>query len=721
MNRNIARLSFFPLGSSYYPPLHTPDEWVQDVARMAEAGLNAIRTAELIASWEWIEPKKGEFDFGWVDQIFELSQAHGIRIMLGTGAGSPPIWLLDAYPDVQIISQNGAPYPTGTMWGWACIHHPGFCTESDRYLRVLLDRYRSHPALFAWQIHNEPGHPHIQRRTGVVEYHCYCCHCAEAFRKWLQTKYADVQSLSEAWACTPTHHRYHDWSQLQPPRSAPAAWGSPGAWLDWRTFVDHGFARFIAWQNDIIKEMDGEHPTTTNLVHLLDVDLGVVRGIDAWQYPETCDALGFDLYPLNRFVAEPFFSSLQLDYARSPAVHADKPFWIPEIESGAIGEWVLGPTHATTARDIRRYDLDCIAHGAKLILYQGYREWEPLPLHWGALVDLKGEPTERYHEAANINRVVQAHEALFLDAQPLRAQIGILVDPKNNIACVGMGAADMLLKAIKGVYAACWSQHYAVEFITPELLAAGKGEHYRLLLMPFNMLVTPSCAQAVTEFVAGGGTVVGFGKCGMLNEKSWYWRERPGGLTELFGVKETGIKKEEAPVLRPEPGNNVFAGVSGSLHGHWHRQDFEVLEGTEVVARYQDGRAAVTSRKSGAGRAILFGTHFDVAALGDGADRHRQVFANLAGLAGVVPPFTIKGDGRLDGHLLTAGDQHIFIMINHGPQRATAAVHIPTLPPNTTLCDLFSDHPPVTRPSASTLRFDVTLDGYDSTALLLTH
>jgi beta-galactosidase GanA len=690
---------------------------------MADAGLNAIRTAELIASWEWIEPQKGQFEFAWLDRIFELCQNRGLRVLLGTGAGSPPIWLLDEYPDVQIISQDGVPYPTGTMWGWACIHHPGFCAESERYLRTLLARYADHPALLGWQIHNEPGHPAIHRVSRAVDcYYCYCQHTAAGFHEWLRAKYGDVEALSEAWACTPTRHRYHDWSQVGPPRSAPISWGSPGAWLDWRQYIDGSFADFIARQNHIIKENDEAHPTTTNLVHLLGADLGAARGIDPWRYPDTCDALGFDLYPIDRFRTEPHFTSLQLDYARSPVLHAGKPFWIPEIESGPIGEWVLGPTYATTARDIRRHDLDCIAHGAKMLLYQGYREWDPLPLHWGALVDLNGEPTERYHEAAHVNRVVWSHESLFLEAQPARAQVGILVDQRNAIVNQGMGAANMLLKAIKGVYYAYWSQGYPVEFITPELLADGKGQGYRLLLMPFLMLVTPTCAQAVTDYVTSGGTLVAFAKCGMLNEKSWMWHDRPGGLTELFGVKETRIAKSDSVRLVPSVNEELFDGVSGPLKGRWHRQDFTVGDGVQVLACYEDGNPAATLNHYGGGRAILFGTHFDVAALAPEATHHRRVFANLAELASVECSFHLEGGPALDGHLLSAPGrrERLFILINHSPDPARAQVHLPGPPGAATVTDLFSEEVLQVTSEAGGLGFEMPLEGYDSTALLIT-
>jgi len=722
--RSPHALRLFPIGASYYPPFHSPEDWARDIARMADAGLNVLRTAELIASWEWIEPKRGQYDFGWLDRVFELCARYGLRVLLGTGAGSPPIWLLDEYPDVQIVSQDGIPYPTGAMWGWACIHHPGFRAEAERYLRTLLARYGKNPTLLGWQIHNEIGYPAIQRIPGFTEVYCYCSHTAAGFREWLKEKYGDVEALSEAWACTPTRHRYHDWSQVNPPRSAPTAWGSPGAWLDWRTYIAQSFADFVAWQDRVIKESDKAHPTTTNLVRLLDAEFGAIRGIDPWLYPDVCDAFGFDLYPRDRFREEPFYASLRLDYARSPALHAAKPFWLPEIESGPIGEWVLGPSHATTGRDIRRYDLESIGHGAKMILYQGYREWDPLPLHWGALVDLNGEPTERYDEAARVSKVVQSRESFFADAQPVRAQVGILVDQRNAIACQGMGAGDMLFRAVKGVYQAFWLQNYPVEFITPELLAEGKGDGYRLLLMPFLMLVTPSCARAVKEFVFRGGTAVAFAKCGMLNEKSWYWHDRPGGLTDLFGVTESRIAKSDTVTLLPEPDAPLFESVPGPLAGYWHRQDLILQDGTQVLARYGDGAPAVTVRSHGRGRAILFGTHFDVAALAADAAEHHRVFGNLARWAGVERPFCIEGDSLLDGHLLVRGNREegdpwgLFVLVNHGPLAASGWVRLPGAPA-AAVSDLFTDTRLEAVVDSKGLSVKVSLEGYDSTALLI--
>ena len=78
------RTGNFPRGSSYYPPFHAPEDWVRDTANMAAADMNMMRTAELLATWDYIEPERGKPDWSWLDRIFELSQENGIQILLGT-------------------------------------------------------------------------------------------------------------------------------------------------------------------------------------------------------------------------------------------------------------------------------------------------------------------------------------------------------------------------------------------------------------------------------------------------------------------------------------------------------------------------------------------------------------------------------------------------------------------------------------------------------------
>ncbi len=710
----MKKQSRFHLGSSYYPPFHSPEEWIEDFQRMEEMGMNSLRTAELIASWEWIEPKKGEFDFSWLDKAFELCEKHGMELLLGTGAGSPPIWLLDLYPDIQIISQEGAPYPTGAVWGWACIDNPGYIQESDRYLQELLARYKDHPSLLGWQIHNEIGHPNLAATPGVQVHYCYCDHTADLFREWLKRKYdQDIEVLSEAWACTPTRHRYSDWTQVRPPRAWPESWGSPGAWLDWRTFVNKDFANLVARQNTIIKEEDKDHPTTTNLVVQ---DWGVSRGIDPWLYAEHVDAIGYDLYPIDRHMKEPWYSSMCMDYAFSWSIHSGKPLWLPEIESGPIGGWVKGPNHYTTGADIKRYNLEVIAHGGKMLLYQGYREWDPLPLHWGALVDLEGKPTERFHAAAQINKMILEHEELFLEAKPVRAEVALLYDQANATAVYGMGAIEFLNDAISGLYGSLWKNNIPVEFVTPDILSRGHGSEYKVLFLPFMMLIDEACGIALKNFVRHGGVLVGFAKCGMLNGRSWYWHRRPGaGLDEVFGIRETSIRlADDLDIIFENDSAHPWS-TSEKITGYWHRQDFIVDDDVEILGRFKDGQPAATRRQVESGWAYAFGTHLDIATLNNLDGPYQQLWLNLLQIHGVGTPVILDGGSLIDVHRLVHGEQDLVVLTNHATELATIRVGLPEKMQESTVIDLMSGQ---RLASDGQSMYSVSLDGHEGKVLL---
>lgn len=410
------RMPYFPIGSSYYPPTHDAADWPRDIANMQKAGLNMIRTAELITSWDYIEPRRGAPEWDWLDQTFDLAAQHNIQIVLGTGSCNPPIWMIEHYPDLQRVSREGMKYPTNTVWGWACINNPGLRNELTRYLTLLLERYSSNPTLYCWQIDNQIGHGTAfteaehshQRRYG---YWCYCDHCARLFREYVKEKYGTIDALNTAWTWDPTHYRYYDWHQIQPPRSLPAEWGNGTAWLDFRIFVQKSIADYVRYQHDLVKAYDPNQITMHNLYDCLRPDLGARNEPNHWDIGGITDIIGHDIYPSeNNFRTDPAFSSWFFDFAYSVAHHNDKTMWVPELESGPIGGFSAGPNFATGPLDIKRFNIACLGHGAKCMLYQGYRDWNFIPLTWGALVDFHGQPTARYHAAAEVNRIVRQHE-----------------------------------------------------------------------------------------------------------------------------------------------------------------------------------------------------------------------------------------------------------------------------------------------------------------------
>ena len=64
------------LGAAYYPELWEEEEIEKDIARIKEAGLNCVRVAEF--AWGKMEPKEGDFQFGWLKNIVEKLYENGI-------------------------------------------------------------------------------------------------------------------------------------------------------------------------------------------------------------------------------------------------------------------------------------------------------------------------------------------------------------------------------------------------------------------------------------------------------------------------------------------------------------------------------------------------------------------------------------------------------------------------------------------------------------------
>ncbi len=701
------RMTYFPVGSSYYPPFHTREEWERDVANMQKAGLTMIRTAELLASWDYMEPQRGQPEWDWLDRLFELAEQHNIQIVLGTGSCNPPIWMLEHYPDLQRVSREGIVYPTNTVWGWACMNNPGLRHEVVRWINLLLERYSQNPVLYCWQIDNQIGHhtpftgaEHAHPRQ--FGYYCYCHHCARLFREWVKNKYGHIDALNHAWSWDPTHPRYYDWHQIQSPRSMPAEWGNGTAWLDFRRFMLDSFTDFIKFQHDLIKAYNSNQITMHNLYDCLRPDLGARHEPDHWQIGGVTDIIGHDIYPSeNNFKKDPPHSSWFLDFAYSVALHNNRTMWIPELESGPLGGFSAGPNFSTTGLDIKRFNLACLGHGAKNMLYQGYRDWNCIPLTWGALVDFHGQPTERYHAAAEVIRVIKEHEDFFLDSLPAPAQVAIYHAPENVIALDGQANERFLYRAMRGVHTALWHKGYAINFVAPQFLGASTA-NYKVIFLPFLMYLPHTIADKLTRFVEQGGTVVGFAKLGHLDEKGWAWNDRPGaGLTALFGARETNIEvfrePDNAVTLQVKPDSPLFNGVTAeTIQGYWHRQSLELADDVDVLAYFVDGDPAIIRRKHGQGQAILIATHLDMAVWEYKDPAAIQLLANLMAMCGVTRQVIATGenqphiDHHIDTHLLAQEQRWAIIINNEGASTVEVTVTIPTAPQATTATELFS-------------------------------
>ena len=70
MSSRWPRLDALAFGGDYNPEQWPPETWDEDVALMREAGVNLVSVG--VFSWGMLEPRPGEFEFGWLDRVIEL-------------------------------------------------------------------------------------------------------------------------------------------------------------------------------------------------------------------------------------------------------------------------------------------------------------------------------------------------------------------------------------------------------------------------------------------------------------------------------------------------------------------------------------------------------------------------------------------------------------------------------------------------------------------------
>ena len=77
-------------GGDYNPDqwIHTPEIWDEDMRLMGLAGCNAMAVG--IFAWASLEPREGQYEFGWLDTIMDKLAANGAYAVLATPSGSKP-------------------------------------------------------------------------------------------------------------------------------------------------------------------------------------------------------------------------------------------------------------------------------------------------------------------------------------------------------------------------------------------------------------------------------------------------------------------------------------------------------------------------------------------------------------------------------------------------------------------------------------------------------
>ncbi|MFQ6116200.1 MAG: alpha-amylase family protein, partial [bacterium] len=285
----IAPTSLFvyepPNNKSQYP--YDSPEWLPAykglIDKVASTGLSylGIRWYFFYPMFETgTEPEVygSEIDFTKMDALFDYAEEKGVYLMPSIWTSWPPEWWREQHEDeLQHDYTNPPIIDEGVS-----LNNPDYWEVMDEYIRVSVERYRSHPALLGWDVRvgitnennygpsytSDPDNP----PTSWADYSPYA---KGRFQSWLEERYGSIEALNSAWGS-----QFTSFDDVEPPMPEEPGGGSPelaanGAgdtrpemkdWLEFRLDEKgEDWNHFI----DLVESLDPDHIIAMNPVNPL--------------------------------------------------------------------------------------------------------------------------------------------------------------------------------------------------------------------------------------------------------------------------------------------------------------------------------------------------------------------------------------------------------------------------------------------------------------------
>lgn len=568
-------------GADYNPEQWMDDKsvWDADMYLMKQAHCNEMTVG--IFSWAKLEPREGEYDFSFLDEIINKISDNGGKVILATPSGARPHWMADKYPEVLRVGSDGVREHFRGRHNH-CFTSPVYREKVRKINRLLAERYRKHPAVVAWHISNE------------YSGECHCPLCVEAFRNFLKDKFhGDIKELNKAYWTTFWSHTYDSFDQIDPPGKTTET-GIHGLNLDWKRFVTHQTMDFIKNEAAPLKELTPNLPVTINMMYeFYDLDyhkVAEVIDIASWDsYPEWHN--GDDAVIAQRAA---FWHDLYRSLKR-------RPFLLMESTPSLVN-WKPYNKPKYPGLDVLS-SIQAVAHGSDSVQYFQWRKsrGSSEKLH-GAVVGHDGtENTRVFCSVQTTGKVLEQIDEIAGTVTDAKA--AIIFDWENMWAlddCQGYAnAGKKYFETCYEYHRVFWEHGIDCDIISPKADLSS----YSIVVAPMLYLTGTDTLTNLKSYVSDGGCLYATYMLGTVDDNDLCWL---GGIPAAELKEVFGITAEEIDTLYPDE----------RRHAKTDNAEYELcdycetihLNGATALATYTDGyyrdSAAVTVNAYGKGRAV---------------------------------------------------------------------------------------------------------------------
>ncbi len=499
------------VGTNYHPHDSNPETWKHDIALMKAAGFRVVRMGHL--AWDSYEPTDGKFNFAWFDQVMDMMNDAGIRVVLDIAVRPAPIWLHQKYPSMDITDSSGnVLYPNHRYM--VDVGDPMYQQYALRFTDALTRHYAKHPALLAFGIDNEAGDGPISYSPTVKA----------RFIEWLRVKYGTVDNLNVAWASQRWSRRIGAFDEVGLPASGSVE-GAPERVLDFRRFISSEVSGIL---QRVVAKVNENAPgvlTTTNMWYY---SYSKYFDYSAAAYAGEIARGGCGFYPGNSLQKNEGIEQALFGIARIQFENTT-PFWCTEFTS-----------HTAVPGSIRKSAYASLMEGNQMVC-----GWTWQAMHGGeeqylqGMVDWDGVPNRKYEEYKTIAAEFRKIGPHGFPYHP-HPEVALAFSFDSQIASAHFPELhDSQIQTAFNVF-----DRRNVE--TSVVAISLSSLHYKLLVVPGVVLMDEATAAHIREFVRQGGTVLMTGYSAMLNEHGQVFSSTlPGRLNDVFGIRVSGFEETE--------------------------------------------------------------------------------------------------------------------------------------------------------------------------------
>ena len=513
----------FIYGAQYYrAPTPHKDRWAEDLKAMKNAGFSDVK---YWAQWRWTCRKEGEYYFDDLDTLMNLAQEIGLRVTINVICDVCPSYIYKKYPDCRPVDIHGVTLPETEVscrqiggYPGPCYNHGEAFKERMDFIKVLVERYANHPAMFMWDMWNEPEHNLKMRAPKFDNIFCFCDNCKRAFGSWLEEKYKNIENLNDIWG-----RCYNDFSEIELPRTGETI----GDFTDYRLFALDTMAKEADARVLLAKSIDKNHVVYLHPVPNTGDCFNSLTGVDDFKMSRNCDCFagttnGFPTQPLQTV------SSAKGKVAYNVESHL-------RYGSAAMYPKELG------ADDFLNVFIPQVGLGIKGFLHWQF-DGETLGVEspaWG----LNGNDISLNGAKVAGEKLRNFFDKGLLSAYPKPAEIAIYKSSSNDLVqfCINQNMDD-LINATNAYTKAFYALNGNISYVNDEEVINGLDENIKVLVMPYVYALTPKIAKAIYDFVEKGGILLTDAHLGAYNCDTNRIAMGMGcGISELFGIKEVHV------------------------------------------------------------------------------------------------------------------------------------------------------------------------------------